>query len=382
MITEIHVENFKSLADFTLTGMGNFVCLIGLNGAGKTTLLQALDFIGQLANGVPEFRGWDKSEIPTIGQSLRTCTFSLSFKRSESNETLQWKGRYNIQTGRFTEEVVSMDGIVVFQLKEGRLTLSGPSDDGIPSSSSALNYQGSVLNVLNTKNPDVDYVRDQMRQLKSIDLLSPDSLRKSSQGDTELGNGGIGLPGFLNSLSEENARALLQELKGFYPNLAEYVIGRRRFGWKRLLIRETVFGKSQLPAHQENDGLLRVLAILSQRYAHRGFLLFDEVENGINQELLGLLVKKLLSFGDKQVFVTTHSALLVNYLPDDRAKESLYLLYRDANGYAGAIRFFNISGMVNRLDVLGPGEVMGAVNLVDVSRSVAEAAAMRKRTEV
>ena len=377
MITEIHVENFKSLANFTLSGMGKFVCLIGLNGAGKTTLLQVIDFLGQLANGVSDFRGWNKSEIPTLGQSLRTCMFSLTFKRSDCDEDIVWRGRYNIQMGRFTEESVYRGGVTLLQLKEGKLVLSRPIQGAVPLNSSLLNYQGSVLNIINTQNPDVDYVRNQMRQLKSFDLLSPDSLRKASQGDTELGIGGSGLPGFLNSLSEHDARKLLQDLREFYPNLAEYVIGRRRFGWKKLLIREAAFGKSALPAHQENDGLLRILAILSQRYAHRSFLLFDEVENGINQEILGLLVQKLLFFGDKQVFVTTHSALLVNYLPDEKAKDSVYLIYRDVNGHARATPFFKIPGISERLDVLGPGEVMGAVNLVDVSRRVAEAACIK-----
>ena len=381
MITEIHVENFKSLSNFTLSGIGNFVCLIGLNGSGKTTLLQALGFIGQLANGVSDFRGWNKSEIPTIGQSLRTCAFSLTFKRTDSNVPLQWKGRYNLQTGRFTEEAVYRDGAIIFQLRDGKLTLSESDNGVIPQTSSALHYQGSILSVLNTKNKDVDYVRDEMRQLRSIDLLSPDSLRKASQSDTELGIGGSGLPGFLNSLSEKDARALLLELREFYPEIAQYSIRRRQFGWKRLLFQEAKFGKASLPAHQENDGLLRILAILSQRYAHRSFLLFDEVENGINQEILELLVQKLLFFGDKQVFVTTHSALLVNYLPDERAKDSVYLIYRDGKGHAGATPFFKIPGISERLDVLGPGEVMGAVNLVDISRRAAEAACTKGAEE-
>lgn len=374
MITEIHIENFKSMADFTLTGLGNFVCLIGLNGSGKTTLLQALDFIGQHANGSSNFRGWSSSEIPTLGQSLRTCLFCLSFKRPDSDENLVWKGRYNIQLGRYSEETVSKDGSTVFQLKDGKIALPESGESVVPRNSSSINYHGSILNTINTQNPDVDYVRNQMRQLQAVDLLSPDSLRRASQGDTQLGMGGSGLPGFLHSLSEADAHALLMELREFYPTLAEYSIGRKRFGWKRLLFRETPFGKSTLPAHQENDGLLRVLAILSQRYARRSFLLFDEIENGINQEILGLLAQKLLSFKDKQVFVTTHSALLVNYLTDEQAKKSLYLLFRDAQGHAGAKPFFAIQDLENRLDLLGPGEVMGAADLVEVSKKATESA--------
>jgi len=375
MIKSIHIENFKSFANFELSELGRFTCIIGLNGSGKTTLLQALDFIGCLANGVSSFRGWGKTEIATIGQNVRTCTFAVTFANDDKSACdLQWKGKYNIQLERFTEESVTRDNDPILQLKDGKLTMIGSTDKILPFNVGSLNYQGSILNILNTQMPDIDYVRDQLRQLRSIDLLSPESLRKASQGDTELGMGGVGMPGFLNSLSEQDARELLQELKLFYPTLNDYSIKRRRFGWKRLLVRESALGKVALPAHQVNDGFLRVLAMLSQRYSRNEFLLFDEVENGINQEILGLLVEKLQSFPGKQVVITTHSALLVNYLADETARKSLIFLYKDKLGHTHGMRFFDIEGIADRLEVLGPGEVMGSVNLTELAEKMSSRA--------
>lgn len=116
-------------------------------------------------------------------------------------------------------------------------------------------------------------------------------------------------------------------------------------------------------------GTLRLLLILSQRYADTRCLFFDEVENGINQELMAPLLKELLDFGGKQIVVATHSALLLNYLPEETARASVFFLYRDKQGYTRATRLFEEIG--EKLDILGPGEAMGDTDLVELSERLA-----------
>ena len=68
--------------------------------------------------------------------------------------------------------------------------------------------------------------------------------------------------------------------------------------------------------------------------------------------------------------MTTHSGLLLNYLPDEVAKKSVYFLYKDSNNYSKAKRFFDIDSMKDKLNVLGPGEAMGDTDLIQLSESL------------
>ena len=117
--------------------------------------------------------------------------------------------------------------------------------------------------------------------------------------------------------------------------------------------------------------------MISQQYSlsnsiESNIILFDEVENGLNQEMFEKLVNLLLNYGDptKQVFVTTHSGLLLNYLPDEVAKKSVYFLYKDSGNYSRAKRFFDIDLLKDKLKVLGPGEAMGDTDLIQLSESL------------
>lgn len=117
------------------------------------------------------------------------------------------------------------------------------------------------------------------------------------------------------------------------------------------------FAKKTLrtPARHVNDGLLRLLAVLSQLASNEQFLLFDEIENGINPELVEFLVDALVE-SEHQVMVTTHSPVILNYLDDDIARKGVIYLYKNAKGATQAIRLFEIPSLAEKLRVMGPGE--------------------------
>ena len=56
--------------------------------------------------------------------------------------------------------------------------------------------------------------------------------------------------------------------------------------------------------------MLRLLTILAQTQTLHSFLLFDEIENGVNPELVEKLVNVLLN-ARQQVLVTTHSPMIL-----------------------------------------------------------------------
>ena len=84
-------------------------------------------------------------------------------------------------------------------------------------------------------------------------------------------------------------------------------------------------------------------------------MLLDELENGINQEIVETLVDTLLQ-SPQQLLVTTHSPLLLNYLPDEVARTAVQFLYKTSKGETRIKPFFDIPRMSAKLDAMGPGD--------------------------
>lgn len=90
----------------------------------------------------------------------------------------------------------------------------------------------------------------------------------------------------------------------------------------------------------------------------QGFILLDEIENGINTQKAKLLMEWLLNYSakyNKQMFVTTHSTVFVDYVPP----ESISYIYRNKdNGRVVCEKLFETDAMKNKLEDFYPGEVL------------------------
>jgi predicted ATPase len=379
MITKLHIGNFKSLADFDLPPngleLGKFTCLIGLNGSGKSTLLQAFDFLGQLAVGrMGEWLGrrdWKKSELAcNLGKRSPIIEFRLVFHFDGSGD-VQWSGRFNTTLLRCTNEKIEKNGSMLLELNEGRLTvLRMDQRPKLVIEQPNFVYEGSVLSILQLKDahPDVAGVKELLQNLKSLELLSPHLLRRRARSAEDIGIGGEKLAAFLGQLTGGSPSQLQDRLHEFYPQLQKWIVKGYRFGWKGLRVWENYSPGSVVDAAHLNDGMLRVIAILAQAYSRHKVLLFDEIENGVNPELVEKLVKSLIELGehDKQVIVTTHSPMILNYIPDEVARKAVILLYKPADGRTRCVRFFDLPETQLKLRALGPGEVFVDTKLGDL----------------
>jgi len=124
-------------------------------------------------------------------------------------------------------------------------------------------------------------------------------------------------------------------------------------------------------ARHINDGMLRLMAVLAELQTDHQFVLFDEIENGVNPELVEFLLDALVS-ASQQVLVTTHSPMILNYLEDDVAEEGVLYLYKTLQGSTQAIPFFSISSLKRKLSVMGPGEVFVDTDLTRLYEEIAE----------
>ena len=375
MITRVHIENFKSLADFDLPPKGNllggFTCLIGMNGAGKSTLLQAFDFIAHVATGkVQEWlasREWKKTELVShLGKRNPVINFTVVMQ-SASGQKLEWQSRFNTQMLKCTAESIFCDSQPILKLEDGQLFVQGDNSTSQKFDKVPFEFEGSVFSTLKLDgvHPGISELKSGLQSLRSLELLSPQLMRKKARAARDIGPSGEKLSPFLDQLPGEAKQELLRKLQEFYPHLVKWNVKGYRAGWKSLRMLENYTDSAQVEAGHINDGFLRVIAILSQAFTQHQILLLDEIENGINPAIVERLVDFLVGLGKagKQVIVTTHSPLILNFLEDGVAREGVLLIYKTGDGRTRSCRYFDQPETRDKLGALGPGEVFADTDL-------------------
>lgn len=372
MIELIRIKNFKSLSEVSLV-LDKFNCLIGMNGAGKSTILQALDFLSQMMLGqVQEWldtRGWKSHDLNCKLSKESNLTFGVKYKTSTGQE-LKWIGIFNRVNLRCTSEAISVDGEKIFHAVAQSFQFKGKAKQDI-----SFVFQGSLLSVLKDSelSDPVKEFRDALRKIRSLELLSPQMMRKRARSnDQDIGAGGEKLSAYLHSIKGEHRDRLLSMLKGFYPNLLDFKITSQKAGWKKLSVIEAFQDqKLETEATHLNDGLLRILAVLAQSESDRSLILLDEIENGINQEIVEKLVDTLVA-SPQQMLVTTHSPLILNYLDDDTAKKSVQFIYKTPQGLSKIRHFFEIPRIGEKLRYMGPGDAFVDTDLEALTQECIE----------
>jgi predicted ATPase len=400
MLKQLNIDNFKSLVGFQMK-FEKFACLIGVNGVGKSTILQALDFIAAIMRGEVEQwlddRQWDAKDINS--KLSNKSNIELSVIIELNNKIYEWDAHFNRVSLSCTKETIFQIDLehylssgkfatvketdLLFTLKNGKyrilshvnvthngklVTHKGKQVTYFDKSyhNISFNYKGSILSVLKDSElgEELVAIRDYLGTIHSLDLLSPYLIRQQSRKeDSNVNIGGEKVATFIHQLPLENKRKLIHALKKYYPQVNEINTKQLSTGIIELEIVECFNQDDSSPnstlvtgVRHINDGLLRLLTILSQEYNRNDFILFDEIENGVNPEITEDLVDALVS-SPKQILVTTHSPMMLNYLEDEQAKKSVVFIYKNKSGITRAIPFFNIPSMMEKLKVMGPGEV-------------------------
>lgn len=384
------IRNFKSIKemDFKFSQLN---ILIGMNGAGKSTILQALDFISQLMHGDIttwlESRDWKPHDLNC--KLLKESNIELEVEVELNNQDIViWTAQFNRTSLKCTTEKITINQKEAFVLKSRELTIptfikkkSNTHNEIENSKFHALQeYEGSILSKLSIDNIGFDFVfknqltefRTFLRNIKSLELLAPHLMRKSTRTneDDHVGIGGEKLSSYLFKLNDEQKENLINFLKTFYPNIIDFKTKNQRSGWKKLIIQEsTSTVNNEHEARHINDGLLRILAILAQLQSTPSFLMLDEIENGVNQEIIEKLVNILLN-SKTQLLVTTHSPLVLNYLPDDIAKDAVNYVYKSSDGDTQYKRFFEIPRVNEKLEFMGVGDAVLDTNLIELTNTL------------
>lgn len=366
MIRYFYIAGFKSLIDFNME-LSSFNCLVGLNGSGKSTVLQAFDFIAAVHQGRVmgwlEARRWQMSDLSFPGVRRNIITAQIGFDVGVVRYT--WTANINkVKHACTFESVVRhsfVDGVSysdsLLKYVDGKYRLLDSEAKTVD-----FLFEGSILSGLreDVLGPELSMVSKYLKSMRSMDLLSPHLIRQKSRVShvSDIGLGGEKLSVFVHGLSGAEKHDLVQKLKNFNPRIEGVVTSKIRGGMVKIEVVESLGdGLFATEVRHVNDGFLRLLAIVAQQYSDNTFVLYDEIENGVNPEVTQSLVKALMD-SSKQSLVTTHSPVVLNFLSDQEAKDSVTLIYKREDGVTRAIKLFDIPMIKNKLDFLAPGEAI------------------------
>jgi predicted ATPase len=381
-IRSIDVNNFKSLVECDIK-LAKFTCLIGLNGVGKSTVLQFIDFLSQLVRGDLtrwlDERQWKARDVSSKLLKKKNVEFTVWFEDELGQDAGRWEGHYNPSEKRCTwERIDLLDYLLEAEGGKAELTKvqeRAPEEIADWVAPLSFRYEGSILSGLKDK-----VLPRSIRRCKafflgaeSLDMLTPERLRQRTRSaNGTLGHGGRNLSAFVYELGRDGRGALAAALKKAYPQLRYVNATSLRSGWKQLQASEVFNGnKLVTEARHLNDGLLRMIAILAEVNSDHGFLLFDEIENGINPELVEFVIDTLVKTR-QQVVVTTHSPMILNYLDDEVARSGVLYLYKTPEGFTKSIPFFSIPSLAKKLEVMGPGEAFVDTNLTELADEIGQ----------
>jgi predicted ATPase len=369
-VVSVYVDNFKSLVDFNLD-LAEFTCLVGFNGAGKSTILQAFDFIASLFQGSTEHwlkaRNWKTADLTFKPGRKQSISFRLVFRIGAVYYF--WIARFNRTKMTCSyEQIFRVDGnksVILFDANDKGYRLYEGDLRSVD-----FNYIGTVFSQIRPEvlGAELTAIRDFVGGFRSLDLLAPNLIRERSRPGKlpDIGLGGEKLSAFLHGLTVTERQLIVTDLRRYYPQLLAIHTASVAGGWIKIEIEESLHnGESfKTEAKHVNDGFMRLLAISAQRFSSNSFLLYDEIENGVNSEVTQLLVDALVE-SPKQNLVTTHSPVVLNFLEDELARRAVIFVYKRDDGLTRAIRLFDVPSASAKLDFLSPGEVM-----VDISQAV------------
>jgi len=380
-IKRIEVENFKSLVDFQID-LAKFSCLIGMNGSGKSTVLQFVDFLSQLVrgdiNGWLKERKWKSTELKSKLSRKQNVEICVRFVDEQGEPAGRWEASYSPSKSRCIRERIDLlDQLLEIEKDKVEITDLGTSQR--KAYEIAFDYEGSILSGLKEDLLPASILecKGLFGEVKSLDLLAPEHLRqRTRESSGTLGLGGQNLSAFLHEMGDQKRLALIERLREAYPQLEGLHAKSLRSGWKQIEISESYegqetgfFPRMTTEARHVNDGMLRLMAILAELQSDHRFLLFDEIENGINPELVEFVLNELVTT-PKQVMVTTHSPMILNYLTDDVARAGVLYLYKNRQGHTHSIPFFSIPSLAEKLTVMGPGEAFVDTTLTTLSEEI------------
>jgi predicted ATPase len=335
MLERLHIENYKCLRDITVD-LGDFTILVGPNDSGKSSFMQAVRALDlMLGKSFP--KNFNQNVLGTlVWRHHRDQRIKWDVTGRAAERGFHYKVELPADGGPPIEDlVVDQTRTVLTEKAESHgqsMLVNKLLNGGQQQQSQAL--PGSTFLA---RNRQADPYKTIARALSSsieyrfdVDLLKKAAVPK--QGDV-LSFNGENLAAVLDIMQNSADRSDFDALQGSFkeavPTLDRFILPPARNGHGKVLEFVLAGGSVPpvtIPASQVSTGALLLMAFLTIAYSCTAdVLLIEEPENGLHPSRLEFVVNQLrkICSGEiggrkRQVIITTHSPLLLNYaMPEE-----------------------------------------------------------------
>lgn len=367
MITELKIENYKSIQDLTLE-VGRVNVLIGENGCGKSNILEAITFAAaaeanKLDNEFLSNRGIRVTEPQLIRSSfdktncdkeIKVTVKFTSPKDAEHNYILKNdNGIYSKWSchERLKEiiEKYEVSNIEISSLEEIISLLTKEQYDEFCQLGSYNEFL-KVKEGVNKLKPSIDNINSIVNLINGFIIFSPEntSLRNlEKEGQIQpLGINGEGLFKLLTVIQIEAKQS--QQESTELDDIRETL---ELFSWfekieipddylqldKKITIKDRYLEIS-FDQRSANEGFLLVLfyiTLVVSKYTPKIFAI-DNIDTSLNPKLCTKLIKELARLAkkyDKQLFVTSHNPAILDGIDLADDEQRLFVVSRNKQGH-------------------------------------------------
>lgn len=310
MLKRLEVESYKSLKEVVVS-FEKFNVLVGLNASGKSNILdclallsESLEFFRNLSS-IFDRRG-NFQHVVFQGEDEITMKANFSDDYGHEHE-------YYIKCirGNVAERWLKVNGNTLISEQQGSgkyLSKEGKEEKF------NVSWKDLVNDISN------NYALRYMSKWRSYSFLTPQIGRTlPAKKSFILEWDGSNLAQVLLSLKTERPKtftAIEDVLKLAIPEIEELLTPLTETGQTYVAVREKGF-RDAFDYHQLSDGTLRLLAYITALNLDADLLCFEEPENFVHPQLLGLLVE-ILKKSDRQAILSTHSLYFLDFVePED-----------------------------------------------------------------
>lgn len=367
MIQTLKIENFKSFKELKLE-FGNLNFIIGSNASGKSNLFDAFRFLQGVGNGftLPEIiNGKPKSATAEVWEPIRGGSSMLAFLGAEHQETRfelslnesylkhaftnQWQLAFDPKQLKIINERFAWFESMLRKTNDPKQKSFGVVHDLGNHTKRAPNYEylsrkpaisqfREGRKGTKREREKVDQFLTSLSNMQKLDLW-PTTLREYSKARfvERMGEHGENFAALIQTLIEDakTKDAYLTWLQNLRPQeVTDIKVLKGAVGEPLFCLAE---GDKEFPAPALSDGTLRFAAIAAALFQPDmpAILTIEEIENGIHANRLRLLVELLrqqAKVTNTQIFVTTHSSIILSWLNEEEYAHTYFCKRDEATG--------------------------------------------------
>lgn len=351
MITDIRIQNFKSVVDLDFP-LGRFNVLIGENGCGKSNILEAITFASAASVDQLDVHDLEKRGMRVPAHQFMTSAFKsdapkdvkVSFRfENGSSDKFVMSFNKDIDAGKWIEQ----------RRSNARAAMKVLKDQSLKEAINAL-----VMNGFKKENSDLDVVLDgdvfkislfrHDEEITGFRIYAPNesALRRFDNPDnTTIGVNGTGLFSYLKKMaSQEKGKELLSDIRNCMGILDWFddikIRSEQLSGDNSIMLYDQYIDENLKYFDQRsvNEAFLYLLFYFTLFISENtpSFFAIDNIESALNPKLCREFTKKLINLSEKhnkQVIVTTHNPFVLDALDLSQEEQRLFVVRRDIDGY-------------------------------------------------